>query len=71
MYELYEIYKDTEPDRRRLSDVLRYVDAFRSFVNRPEHDAWYIQGRRNYVLKQIDRLQNPALRRMLREAVNS
>lgn len=70
MYELYEIYKDTEPDRRRLSDALRYVDAFRSFVNRPENDARYIQGRREYVLKQIDRLQNPVLRRMLREAVN-
>ena len=66
---LYKRFCTTEPDRRRLSDTLRLVESFRSFVCTKTEDPRYIDGRRRYIMKRISRLESPALKSILSEAM--
>ncbi len=51
---LYLQYRDFE-DHRRLSDVIRYVEAFKDLT--PDHQ----KRRINYVIKQINKLKTPSV----------
>ena len=66
---LYKRFCTTEPDRRRLSDTLRLVESFRSFVCLQKEDPRYIDGRRRYIMKRIARLESPVLKSILSEAM--